>query len=92
MGQGERPSENGRGDHNSVIVAADTLNRMTVALTVVHGHVQLLQRRIHQGATPDHDALLRTLVQMEAATQAMMAELHALRPTVLRAREPIDRV
>jgi hypothetical protein len=86
MSLDETPMGNGPDEHDGVVFPADALHRLTVALTVAHGHAQLVQRRIRQSATPDHDALLHTMAQMAAATQAMVAELHALRRSWHRSR------
>jgi hypothetical protein len=51
------------------------LERIAVPLTVVHANIQLLQRRIQRGSTPDPEALLGVLAKMEKATRTMIGEL-----------------
>lgn len=47
-------------------------------LSVLHGHVQLLQRRLRQGQALDNDHLLQKLGYIEQAGRAIEAQLRAL--------------
>lgn len=86
----DEPPTHGELNVDTYLVSAETLDRLAIPLAVIHGYVQLQQRRVHQGKMPNNDELLQTLVQMEDATQAMKAELQTLRATVMRYRRIVD--
>jgi hypothetical protein len=83
----ERPSRNGQGHDDSLIVSTDAIHRIVTSLSVTHGYVQLLHRRVRRGAALNQDELLRMLATLEEATRAMKAELTALDAAGSRPRE-----
>ena len=87
----------GSGHHHAdagTYVAGERLERLAVPLTVLHANIQLLQRRIRKGKSPDPDGLLRILDKMEQASRTLCGELRELHDTVStqrHVRETIDR-
>lgn len=65
-------------EHHCNVNACDGVNNIRTPLTVVSGHVQLLQRRIRRGQPLDKDDLLRSLGHIERAAQAIEAQLRDL--------------
>lgn len=69
---------NGQGSQDIVIVTSGELQRLRIPLSVLHGYVQLLQRRLRQGYALDHDELIQTLGVMEEASRAIQTQLDVL--------------
>jgi signal transduction histidine kinase len=69
----DEPSDGGATDR--------MLHDLGTPLAVVHGHVQLLQRRLRRGQVLHSDELLRTLSTMEQATRAITARLREHKDT-----------
>jgi len=81
---------NGHNLHQGRRVTPESLSRISTPLTVAHGYVQLVQRRLRTGTMVDQDDLLRTLDEVDTALQALRAELQVLDATVIRYQRPVD--
>jgi predicted DNA-binding protein (UPF0278 family) len=90
MKSGDEEPVNGETHDDYFIVSGDVLNRVVVPLTVVHGHVQLLRRRIQRNQAVGSDQLERALSQMEEATRKMVAELSGIMGATSRSRGGSD--
>jgi hypothetical protein len=90
MKSGDEEPVNGEAHDDVIIVSGDALNRVIVPLTVVHGHVQLLRRRIQRNQAIGSDELDRALSQMEQATRTMVAELSGIMGATSRSRRSWD--
>lgn len=78
-------------DDREIVVSSDTLDRIVVSLTVVHGRVQLLRHHMRHHGMPGNDDLEAALDSMEVASRAMAAELWTMLGTVPGASEDRNR-
>lgn len=77
------PSDNTESDRqeqgSGVVVSHTEMHHLWAPLTVLSGHLQLLQRRIRRGQIPDNDDLLQRLGHIQKAVRAIETQLNALR-------------
>lgn len=68
-------------------LSGEVLHDIRTPLSVIYGHVQLLQRRLRQGETLENDQLLQKLNYIEQAARSIEAHLRARNDE---ARRPTD--
>lgn len=73
-----RDNTRAKGQEDSESQLSNMLHDIRTPLSVLHGHVQLLQRRLRQGQALDNDHLLQKLGYIEQAGRAIEAQLRAL--------------
>lgn len=74
MKPGDKTGTDGQ-EQGGTLLSRETLHDIRTPLSVILGHVQLVQRRLHRGQTLDHAHLLQTLGYIEQAVGAIDAQL-----------------